>query len=220
MLPDHPETYQGRMHNVVMLPLKGPKGHQAIRWNPEQTQSTKYAFEITTSNKYPEVTMRWIDNIYEPINSFQLMNGPIGSHIIDHGDGTYTLVDRPPATEYAGDWQNNFAFGGPGANYDSWEARLNNEDITIWNQQTDKIAYIPFYPKEYYPNLSFSPEELDELVVYKQDIHTTAKEQLARWIVNGGVEQEYDGFVRRLNDMGLPRMLEIYQKAYDRYKGK
>jgi hypothetical protein len=34
------------------------------------------------------------------------------------------------------------------------------------------------------------------------------------------VEQEYDAFIRQLNNMGLPRMVRIYQGIYDRYMGK
>jgi putative aldouronate transport system substrate-binding protein len=218
MLPDRPATYEGRMHNVVLNPLKGPKGHQFIRYNPEVTQSSKYAYEITKSCKYPEVAIRWADYLQDPVISFQMMNGPIGTHITDKGDGTFILIDRPPSAIYPGDWQNNFAFGGgPGGNSDIFEKRIDLQDITIWNQRDDKNAYKPFYPKEYYPNLAFSPEELDELVIFRQDITTFSKSQFARWIVNGGIEAEYAGFVQRLNSMGLSRMIQIYQTAYDRY---
>jgi putative aldouronate transport system substrate-binding protein len=42
-------------------------------------------------------------------------------------------------------------------------------------------------------------------------------EKVAQWITKGGVEREYADFVKTLNTMGLPRMVAIYQAAYNRY---
>ena len=35
--------------------------------------------------------------------------------------------------------------------------------------------------------------------------------------VNGGIENDWDGYIAQLNQMGLERLMEIYQEALDAY---
>jgi putative aldouronate transport system substrate-binding protein len=65
-----------------------------------------------------------------------------------------------------------------------------------------------------------TPEEINELAILRTDIHSFAMQQASAWVVNGGVEREYAGFVRQLENMGLRRMEQIYQQVYNRYIGK
>lgn len=44
-------------------------------------------------------------------------------------------------------------------------------------------------------------------------------EYAARWVTEGGVDEQWDEYIGRLNDAGLSRYLEIYQTAYQRLKG-
>ena len=37
----------------------------------------------------------------------------------------------------------------------------------------------------------------------------------AEWVVNGGIEEEWDSYLEQLQKMGLDRMREIYQEAYN-----
>ena len=34
----------------------------------------------------------------------------------------------------------------------------------------------------------------------------------------GGIDQEWDGYVSQLKNVGAEKMIEVYQQAYDRYK--
>lgn len=36
----------------------------------------------------------------------------------------------------------------------------------------------------------------------------------AKWLAYGGVEEEWDAYVARLESMGLSEYVEIYQNAY------
>ena len=42
-------------------------------------------------------------------------------------------------------------------------------------------------------------------------------ETWASWIVNGGIDEQWDAYVDQLNQMGLERLMEIYQEALDVY---
>ena len=39
----------------------------------------------------------------------------------------------------------------------------------------------------------------------------------ASWILNGGVEEEWDSYLQKMEDYGLSEYLEITQKYFDAY---
>lgn len=69
-----------------------------------------------------------------------------------------------------------------------------------------------------YPRVFYTPEENKELAFYKTDIFSYALEQTAKWITKGGIEEGWDDYIAKLEEMGLDGMMKIYRDAYDRYK--
>jgi putative aldouronate transport system substrate-binding protein len=205
-------------HYSLIMPLKGPKGHQGWRTNPELVKGAKYVFEISSSCKTPEIAFRWGDAFYDELVSLQLYVGALGIGLTDNGNGTYTTTS-PPAG-FTGEWgwvnsMNDLMVG-----FVSNELSGRYSDPSGDLQYQDKERLSAYYPKEYYPLVSMTADEVNELATLRTDIHTFARQQFANWVVNGGVESEYAAFVSRLETMGLKRMIEIYQGAYDRYMGK
>ena len=49
------------------------------------------------------------------------------------------------------------------------------------------------------------------------DLQTLVDEKVSTWIVKGGIEDEWDGYVAQLDSIGLSEVLEVYQTAYDRF---
>lgn len=49
----------------------------------------------------------------------------------------------------------------------------------------------------------------------KTDIDKFVDQKSAEWVVNGGIEEEWDNYLEQLQKMGLDRMREIYQEAYN-----
>ena len=58
---------------------------------------------------------------------------------------------------------------------------------------------------------------MDEISKLTVDIYKYVEESCANWIVNGGIENDWDGYIAQLNQMGLERLMEIYQEALDSY---
>jgi putative aldouronate transport system substrate-binding protein len=210
---------RGDEHYSLLMPLKGPKGHQAWRTNPEFVKGAKYVFEITSSCKNPEIAFRWGDAFYEEMIGLQLYAGAVGVRLKDNGNSTYTALP-PPAGTNDDDWLWRNGMGDLIVGYVSDELSARYEDPVFDRQYLDKERLSAYFPKEYYPMVSFTPDEVNELATLRIDIHTFSKQQVANWIVNGGIENEYAGFIRQLENMGLGRMVEIYQDAFDRYMGK
>jgi putative aldouronate transport system substrate-binding protein len=200
-------------HYPVLMPLKGPKGYSFWQYAPETNKGAKYLFEITKNCKIPEIALRWIDAIYDERTSLEFYLGPEGTRYTVNADGSYAEMVGVDGWTYA------LNDGAPGYTSDRVTARLTLEPASQLGND-DKLALAPYYPKEWWPPVSFTPEEINELAILRTDFHSISQQKYAQWVTQGGIEREYDAFVRQLNTMGLPRMLEIYQKAYNRYMGK
>jgi putative aldouronate transport system substrate-binding protein len=140
--------------------------------------------------------------------------------MVQHDDGIYEVMPPPEGIDIDF-WAHGYALAddAPG-----WESqRFADALIDTPNERAmiaDKKKLATYYSEEYYPLATMTPDETNELAMLRADIHGFAQEQTASWIVNGGVEREYAAFVRQLENMGLRKMEEIYQTAYNRYHGK
>ena len=50
------------------------------------------------------------------------------------------------------------------------------------------------------------------------DINDYASAQYAHWVVDGGIEEEWDAYLAQLDQMGLQDVLAIHNDAYAAYK--
>jgi putative aldouronate transport system substrate-binding protein len=210
------DSWGSRMDRTeLFLPVSGPKGHRAWTYSPETFQVRKFAATISSVCKNPEIAMRWLDALYEKETSLELFYGPIGSSLIKNPDGTYY---RPPAPiDFVGNWTYSFSFntGAPQYTSDETSKLIIGERILGWD---DKDILAKYAVKEYWSgHAPFTPEETEELAVLTTDIQTLITQQTATWVTKGGIEKEYDSFIKTINSMGLPRMVSIHQTAYDRY---
>ena len=61
---------------VLVPPLAGPGGKVGVG-HANGSEYGRGAFAITKANKYPEITMRWADLMYDPYMSAQVIWGPL-----------------------------------------------------------------------------------------------------------------------------------------------
>jgi putative aldouronate transport system substrate-binding protein len=66
---------------------------------------------MTRANKYPDVTMRWVDRLYEPVMSAQVSWGPIGTTLEENADGVLQQAELPDRVS-AGELRQKVAPGG------------------------------------------------------------------------------------------------------------
>jgi putative aldouronate transport system substrate-binding protein len=201
---------------VVLPPLKGKDGKIVIG-RSNYSEYGRDAFVVTSANKNPELTMRWVDELYEPKMSAQVNWGPIGE--IYEEDANGMLVNKElPAGVAMGELRQKVAPGGPfvvlkehfGSVVDM-EPRA-KERLAILDEY-----YKPHMVQENYPSIFFSPEELEIINTIEPEIKTFVKQKEAQWLIEGGIEKEWDDYVKQLNDMGLEKLMDVYQKGLDRY---
>ena len=74
------------------------------------------------------------------------------------------------------------------------------------------------YVHDCFPELKYTPEEYNELSFLGADINSYVDTMRAKWVTEGGVDEDWDAYVAQLNAMGLEDMNAIYLGAYARYQ--
>ncbi|WP_178024897.1 ABC transporter substrate-binding protein [uncultured Paenibacillus sp.] len=204
---------------ALLSPLKGPNGDQLIgRGNGGGP--ARGAFVVTKANRYPEITMRWIDQQYEPYMAAQIHWGPLD--VVFEKDANGKLVNLPlPEGTSAGEFRQKVAPGAGGPGVITIEDLGKVVDLEPRAQQRVKDLekyYDPFMEKENYPSIFFNPEELDKINKIEPELLKYVNTQRGKFIVDGGVDEQWDSYVKTLEKMGLNELMEIYQAGLDRYK--
>jgi len=206
----------------VLLPLAAEKGIKPI-WpaHPPRTKYLTNKAQITTKNKNPEITMKWLDGFYSEEMSALGYYGSLDICVKKEGDKYIVL---PPQDGMGADeWKWTNALVDAGLMYVSPE--LDKRIIapeSITQRLEHDALYAPYFPKEedILPILKFSRDDMDELSIIKTDIFKMVDVKWAQWIIEGNIDAEWDSYISQLKSMGLSRMEEIYQQYYDDYLGK
>lgn len=197
--------------------LKGFDGKQRASVS-NYAEINRGAFAITSANKYPAATMRWVDRLYDPVMSAETRWGPIGVTLEYNADGI--LVQIPAkAGESEGERRQKVAPGGPCiTTREHFETVVAPEPRAKERQDMCREFYEPHRANDAYPPVMLSNEELQQIADAQTEINTYVGRQFATFIVEGNIDAEWDSYVAQLESMGLSKVVEVYQAAYDRYK--
>lgn len=213
------------MNDYIPLPaLKGPTGTVSV---PRQSGSATSGFDrgrcVLTSNcKNPALAAAWIDQMYTPLQSIQNNWGTYGeedkfnifemteSGMLKHMDlGSESPVEVRQAQNV----------GGPLAILDSYYGTY----VTCPADAQYRLDWIKdIYTKdmihEYvYPNVFMSREDTDIVTQYTTDLDKYTNQKKAEWILNGGVNVEWDEYLEKLEGYGLSKYLKVKQTYLDNY---
>jgi putative aldouronate transport system substrate-binding protein len=200
--------------------LTDAKGNSGVNLN-EQGTTSHASFAVTKECKNVELLLKWVDQLYDPINSMQAIYGPIGEFFAEKPDenGVYktkTLAEG----ETEGELKSKLELYGPtrqlstdfGTYYymeDRAQQRL--KDLKdFWFQNVVNF--------EYYPSVTYTLEETETINEYISDIQSLTSEQTARWLTEGGIDEEWDSYISQLDSIGLQEVIKAWQDAYDRYQ--
>ena len=205
---------------VQLLPLKGPNGDQV--WPSNYTMvsagpSNYCMMELTYKNPDPEATMRWADLFYEDENGLEFYIGPLGTSLEKNDDGTYTILPPPEETMNLDDWiwKNTMGDGGPCYVSQAIQDLVTPNDWITGKLELDKNYEPYFKSSRAYPYVVLDRAENDELSAIETDLERLLSEKLAKWVSEGGIDEEWDAYLADMERMGLSRYLEVYQAQLD-----
>ncbi|HUX22864.1 MAG TPA: hypothetical protein VMW69_16630 [Spirochaetia bacterium] len=171
---------------------------------------------MTKVNKYPEITARWVDAMYDPYGSMEWIEGMIGSRLVKDANGVVTMKD-PPAGMTTQEYR--FAETQPdmplAATMELYRTLFPAPVYEMKGTQIDQY-YAPLWPKEFWSNPLMSPADMKELNAIDTDVRNLVIKTQAKWITQGGIDAEWNDYLKQLDTLGMSKMLKIRQAAYDR----
>lgn len=209
-----------RAEDYAYLPvLDGPDGTHHVNLNETSTVS-RDQFAVTSACKDPKTLLNWVDQMYDPMISMQCNYGPIGVFFDETPDekGVYKTIELKEG-ETEGELKSKSELLGPTrqltedyGKYFYLEARAQQrlDDLRdFWFNYVDST--------ESYPNVVYTEEEIDVINDRLSDLKSFTEERASHWLRDGGIEAEWDQYLKDLDSMGLQDVVGAWQSAYDRY---
>ena len=206
---------------VPLPPLKGPDGQINV------ARTNGYGFDrgrmvVTSANKNLELTAKWIDKAYEPIQSVQNNWGTYGDkkqQNIFELTSNGSLKHLPLGSASPWDIRQKTNVDGPLAVLNNYYGTVTTmPDDAAWRLDILHKIYVPFMKATYnYPPIFLSKDNQDQLTQLETVVKPYVERKKAEWILKGGIEKQWDDYLKQLDKNGLPKLLDIKQKALDKY---
>ncbi len=206
---------------VAMAPLLNPDGQRIWRTVDSKILS-KGSFAITNKAEHPEALVRWIDESYDLEKSLEVCQGLLGHALEKTDDGRYQQMKLPEGVTLD-TMIHDFGPGNDGTFAVMQEIidKLNlNANLTERKELDAFYSQYNVPVEDMYPNVFFTEDEIEEIGILQTDITPYVTQKYATWIVDGGIEEEWDGFQQQLKNMNVDQYIKIYTDAYTRYQEK
>lgn len=206
---------------VAMAPFKGPDGKQI--WNTYPSPiNAKGSFVITKNCENPEALLRWIDMHYDPETSLQIDQGLIGRTLEKAEDGTFHYLPVPEGKSFT-EMIHDYSPGVNGVSAVTMDVASKLELNANLQERAELDEFFSPYnvpADQVLPDMYLTVEEAETISILETDLTSYVDQCYANWIVHGGIENEWDGYLKKLDEMGLQEYIQIYQDAYDRYQSQ
>lgn len=177
---------------------------------------------ISAETEHPEEALRWVDYLYDMINSLEMIEGVFYERLaMTDGDFFAISEDLPEGMDSQYVWRYAVSPGHSG----SWcvqENEYNNVMRLLFCEPRANFCRefcAPFYV-EPFPPVFYTPEESEEMLTLNSEILSEINRQSAEWIINGGIDEGWDAYLAKLDAMGMQRWLEINSTAMERYNAQ
>lgn len=216
--------------DYVMLPaLAGPDGLVNItRQNNSETSGfDRGRCVLTTSCRNTALAATWIDQMYAPLQSVQNNWGTYGEEdkpnifeLSENAEGGTMLKHEDLGDNSPVEVREAQSVNGPLAVLnDYYDVYVTQPDDAKWRLDNMHETYLDDMNSKYvYPNVFMSIEDTNKVSQYDTDIKKYAEQMKASWILNGGIEEEWDEYLQKMEDYGLSDYLAIKQKYFDQYQ--
>lgn len=206
----------------VLPVLAGPSGQK----NVTRTNNVGFSRDrmvITSANKNLELTAKWIDQQYAPLQSVQNNWGTYGDkkqqNIFAFDKNQKMLKHLPLEGTAPTEIRQKTEVGGPLAILDSYYGKVTTmPDDAKWRLDILKENYVPYMKNEsIYPKIFMKEKDLDKIAQIEADMNDYIARKRAEWITKDGIDKEWESYKKELERYGLTEWLTIKQKYYDDY---
>jgi putative aldouronate transport system substrate-binding protein len=179
---------------------------------------------MTTSCENQEAAMRFIDAFYEPEVSLQALFGGISDgNIKKESDGSYTILppQDPAIDPGTWKWTTSWADNSPIYISDDMNVTLGTDMAKV---TVEKSIYEPALSLVDQKDilwtkfLKYSVDDNNTIEMNRVNFMNIANSKMAQWITAGGIEAEWDQYVKDLINSGIEENNQIIQKYYNDYR--
>lgn len=194
-------------------PLEGPHGDKF--WASTSLGIYTGAFALSNTCSNPAAALRWVDYFYSEEGSVFYRMGVEGKTFYYDENGDPQMLDSLLNDErgfMTALGEVNLVPGGNGPNLIT-----NQTNAAVASELTKQIAaeLIKHSDSAIFPP-NFTPEENEEIVAITQDLDKYRDESVTKFIIGEWSFDMWDEYCNTLDKIGIDRLEEIYQAAYDR----
>lgn len=203
--------------------LKGPSGENKC-FQPDYGNSvlTSRGFAVTTANKNPVGTLKWLDCIFSEEGTMMMNFGKEGV--------TYNMVDGYPVLtdlllnnpdglsmsdafkKYIAAFASGFPMIQDWRYYEQYLNEYGTKAIKTWAGDVDTSGILP--------NLIFTSEEQSVISQKMAQIKTYTEEMLDKLTIGNESLDNLPQIRETIRSMGIDDVLKIYQASYERYQAR
>lgn len=205
-----------------MSPIKATPD-SAVSWSYDYN-SLNYGINqivMSAKSKNKEAVMRFINELYAPDMGMQVLFGSLGPNIKDNGDGSYSVLPPADPKMDPGTWKWTSTMADNGAFYipDTLQLTLGKDMQEVLEQSKPIDAIQIDVDNDVFPGfLKYSSADNSTMGLNNTNVMNLANTNFAKWVTKGGIESDWDSYVKESEKAGLKQNLEILQKYYDEYK--
>ncbi|WP_027091143.1 ABC transporter substrate-binding protein [Cohnella thermotolerans] len=181
---------------------------------------------MSAKSKHKDAAMKFVNELYDPKVSMQVLFGSLGTNIADNGDGSYKVLPPADASMDPGTWKwtSTWADNGPMYIADDLKLTLGTDMQSVGKQTEPLMPSIDAIDKDndVLPGMfiKYSKDDNNAMSLVNTNLMNLAMAKFSQWVTKGGIDNEWDSYVQNANKIGLPQNLEMMQKYYDDYKSK
>lgn len=214
------------MNAAEFVPLEAVAGPDGNRY-AENAQSvldiSDRELVVTKNCKDPAKLLQWADLFYDDEVSIQTFYGSIPDQIQKNDDGTYDVLKPSDGSSLdTSAWSNSVRDFGPKymnpETYDKITLPADQGDGIKLAEDAINAKYVRTDQSTGMPTVTYTDEELSTITTKGTDIYTYVEAQYAHWVVDGGIDGEWDAYLKQLKDMGLDELVACHRNAYDAYQ--
>lgn len=203
--------------------LEGPDGNRYVENASNYLDVADRELVISKDCENPEKLLAWADDFYDNVVTLQTTYGSISDGLVtDNGDGTYTVnAPEDGSSLDTSAWSNSLKDFGP-----KYMSEDFYDKVTLPEDQGDGLKlkedevnakYVTTDTNVGFPLVQYTSEEQSQLTTLGTDIYQYVEAQYAHWVVDGGIEEEWDAYIDQLNVMGLQDLIKVQTDAYNAY---
>jgi len=173
-------------------------------------------FVMTNKAKDQVAIMRWLDAHFEPRTSIELFLGTVGTTLVDKGS-ILDYAPNPPGSSY-----NEFRYGNCPVHVpliiagDDW-----GKTVAVMAEDVVRLGWLRNTLRPYINTYSIygyaTADEAKWILSQGNDIRDYFIPIEAKWITQGGIDQEHASVMARLKAMGIDEYIKIMQAQIDRF---